>query len=319
MPIYTGTAIPRGDLRLAYVQFRQEISSLIALKIGPALEVPLPKGYYAVEPRKNSLGRRDTKRAEDGSYQRRTSKLEDDSFQTVENGLEERLDRHFVSRFKDYWDAEAAAAANVQLDLLRNLEADAAAAVQNTTTFPASGNTGHSAGTAWSSASASPLDDFAQAQRGIRARTGLQGNCLIIGWRTQWDLSRNTQILDRLKYTKVPSSRMSAQELAAAFEVEMVLIGDAPYDSADDGQTVSISETWDPAYASVLRVGSGDNPTIPSAFRTMAYNEDGSVGGMPLIEEYLDDPRRGNVIRGRHEYQFKTQDSGLAYLIRNIS
>lgn len=313
--IYTGSAIPRKDLRGAYTQFRQQINNLIGLRLAPAAEVDAPKGYYAVEGRKNSLGVRDTKRNPDGTYNRRTTELSDNSFTTQENGLEERLDRAFVNRFKEYWDAEAAAAANLTMDLMRNHEAAVAAILQNTTTFPLSGNTGHTAGVAWSSSSSLPFDDVAQAQRGIRARSGLQGNVLQISWRAQFDLSRCDQILQRLKYTGRPTSRLPADALAEAFQVERVEIGNCPYDTADDGQTATLSEVWSNSYASLLVVGDGNNPTMPSALRTLVYNEDGSAGGMPLIEEYPDDPARGSVIRGRHEYVVHAQDTALAYLI----
>ena len=89
-----------------------------------------------------------------------------------------------------------------------------------------------------------PLGDGITARKAVRAATGVRANTLILGPDVYDTLIYHPQILEKLGFKDNRAGLLSQTELARAFDVERVLVGDAVYNSAKQGQSDSIDDVW---------------------------------------------------------------------------
>ena len=132
-----------------------------------------------------------------------------------------------------------------------------------------------------------------------------------------WDLSLNAQILDRLKYTSAPMGLLNLGVLAAALNVDEIIVCTAQYNSANEAQTESFSDIWSNLYVSLLQTAKTDNITECCIGRTFFWTGDG--GGRPddpMMEEYEDVVKRVTVIRGRTDRHTKVIETRAHFLIK---
>lgn len=110
--------------------------------------------------------------------------------------------------------------------------------------------TGTSGGTPGSStpaywdddAQSDPFTDIAVGQSTILQNTGFLPNTLVLSWQAYQALRKHPLIIDRIKYTeKTFAGTITPALLAAAFDVERVLVSSAVYNSAAEGLTASMS------------------------------------------------------------------------------
>ena len=108
------------------------------------------------------------------------------------------------------------------------------------------------------------------------------------------------------------------QTLAAIFDVEQVLVGDAQYNSANEGQTASLSPVWTTGFGMVCKVATSNDLREPCIGRTFHWTKDGSnIGG--IVEEYREEKVRGGIIRVRHQTGEKVINAECGHLLSNLS
>lgn len=112
--------------------------------------------------------------------------------------------------------------------------------------FSASAMSGYTAalsGTAqWDHASSDPVQAVEAQRQAIIRRTGVRPNKLIIGADVYAALTSNAAIKDRIKYTQL--GVVDEQLLAKLFKVDKVVVGNAVYNSAKEGQTATLASIW---------------------------------------------------------------------------
>jgi len=312
-----GLAIPRRDLTGAVREVSPQ-QAYAAAEIFRPLPVVVPTGKFGIVPAKNFRKRITTRRAPGTDYPRMMGRLSEGSFACKEFGLEEPLDDRTRNIYAVIYDAEAVAADAVRDAMLIDYEFEAKTALENTTTWPLSGNTGYDiSSTPWSDhANAKPIDDIAYSQ--IKARNGgLMLRVLRINWVQWWDLSLNAQILDRLKYTSAPMGLLNLNVLAAALNVDRIIVCTAQYNSANEAQTEAFADIWSNLYVSLLQVAASDNVEEPCIGRTFYYTGDG--GGRPddpMMEEYYEAKNRSTVVRGRTDRDTVVIEERAHFLIK---
>lgn len=85
-------------------------------------------------------------------------------------------------------------------------------------------------------ANGDPFTDIAVGQTTILQNTGYMPNRLVIAWPVYQALRKNPLIIDRIKYTtKTFAGTITPDLLAAAFDIEKVVISTAVYNSAQEG------------------------------------------------------------------------------------
>lgn len=94
----------------------------------------------------------------------------------------------------------------------------------------------------WSDqANGDPIGDILAGQSVVLQNTGFKPNVLVLTWPVYQALRTNPLIIDRIKYTTPTfSGTINRQLLAELFDVEEVVVSEAVYNSAAQGQTASM-------------------------------------------------------------------------------
>ena len=132
-------------------------------------------------------------------------------------------------------------------------------------------------------AGSDPIGDVRTAKAAVHLGSGKTPNVLVIGYLAYLKLLDHPDILERIKYTQ--KGIVTADLLAAVFEVDSILVGKALYDSSQEGDTESLGYIWGKSVA-LLYVES--SPGIKKVsfgyqfqsrgFRTEKYRVDGRKG-----------------------------------------
>ena len=97
--------------------------------------------------------------------------------------------------------------------------------------------------TVWSSDTSDPFGDIDTLQNAIRQSIGRKPNKAVLGWNAWRQLRQHPDFVDRVKHTRA-GGRVEPGDLMAWFGYEEILIGEAIQETADEGQTSSISDVW---------------------------------------------------------------------------
>lgn len=308
----------RPDITGMFEEFSLEMNAMrmIALQVFPVFEVGLQAGPFGKITLESLMKAVDTKRNSGGGYNLTEFEFTTDSYSTKENGLAVPVDARNAKIYRNYFQAEVVAARLARHSVILNMERRVAAAVFNTGTFTPTAVTNE-----WDdTANATPLTDVEAAIMRLYAK-GIVANALVINWKVFRNLRNCAQVIDRITASGAGSPAkpedVTLQMLAAVFDLPKIVVGGAQYNSANEGQTASLSPVWSDEYAAVTRITDGPIED-PGVGRTFHWAEDGStIGG--TMESYYDPDIRGDKVRCRMETDEKVIYSEAVELLSNIT
>ncbi len=297
-------ATTRPDLAGSLMEFDLAASraGFIATQVCPVTEVAKPVGKYGKIPVEQLLKARTTARAPGAGYNRGEWTFTTASFNCLEYGAEEPIDDAEATIYNDYFDAEVISASRALDGVLREMEKRVAALIFNATTWTSNTT---AIDNEWDDfTNAVPIKDVHAAVLNVWAASGIWPNALIINRKVFKNLRLCDQIRDRIASTgagdSVLQGRITAQQLAQAFDLERIIIGGEPKDSALEGQDTTVAAIWSDEYAMVGKVASSGDIREPCIGRLFHYAEDGSsIGG--TVETYRDEPVRADIVRVRND------------------
>jgi hypothetical protein len=314
------TAIQRPDLGMALEEYDLEMSrqGFIADKVFPVIDVQLATSNFSRVKLKSLLVDRDTNRAPGGNYSRGSGEFEQDQYTTSEQGHEEVNDDSEQAIYSYTIDSEAIVARRAQDVVLRNYEKRVATKAFDTAVWTGAALT-TAVATPWSTyASATPINDVEGAIRKVYDGFGVRPNALVLPWKNFRDLRLCAQIIDRIKYSgRDDPKNVTARMLAELFDIEEVIVADAQYNSANEGQNASLTAVWTTGRAQVCRVAKTKDIREVCIGRTFHFTKDGSkMGG--TIEQYREEKVRGDVFRCRHHTGEKVINKETGHLLTGL-
>ena len=313
-------ATQRPDLAESFMEFdlAMDAQGFVSNRVFPVVEVAKQSGNYGKIPIEQLLQNRDTKRAPGSGYSRGNFTFDDASYACNEHGAEEPVDDREASMYRDYFDAEVIASQRAYSAVLRNAEQRVADALFNTTTFTPTTVTNE-----WDdSTNATPLTDVETAVQAIYDASGLWANALIINQKVFRNLRNCDQIIDRINSAGAGSpskaSDVTVAMLAEVFALDNIIVAGSSKNTANEGQSASVSQIWSGEYAMVCKVATSGDFREPCVGRTFHWSEDGSsIGG--TVETYRDEAVRSDIIRVRHDVDEVTLYPEAAKLLDNIT
>ncbi len=341
------TAITRLDLSLSYREFSliANQKKFIGLKVLPALGVSQEAAEFPRIKIENLLTKvEDTKRAPRGGYNRDSYEWTTDSYAVEEHGVEEPVDDATIERYGDVIRVEQVATMRAINRILQRLEYDISAAVFNTTTWTGSALT-TTLGTPWTTAStADPVGDIDAAHEKVSLGCGEDANTLVLTKKGFTSMIRTTRLESLLKYdaAAVLIALNNGQNqtmlsdvyagLKQVLNVDKILVGRGFKNTADKGQTPSLSRGWNSTMA-MLCVSNDDGfngdleSPVPTLGRTIFTTKNGEPlpgaddagEGSLLFDEYRDDTVRGSIIRPRNKRQVKILHKECGHLLQGVT
>lgn len=305
--IQSSLATLRPDLAASFMAFdlEAEKAGYIARKVMPTIDVASQAGNFGKIPLEQLLQQRDTKRAPGSGYSRGNFTFDDATYSCKENGAEEPIDDREAQMYSEYFDAEMIATQRAYNSVLRNAEARVAAAIFNTTTWTGASLTTDVSAVPWATvATAKPLTNVEAAVQKVYDNSGLWPNALVLNKKVFRNLRNTPEVIDRIASSGAGdrnlASDVTLQMLAAAFDLDYIIVAGGSVNNAKEGQTASIGQIWSSTYAMVCKVATTSDFKEPCIGRTFHWGADGSnIDG--AIESYRDETVRGNVIRVRHD------------------
>ncbi len=139
-----------------------------------------------------------------------------------------------------------------------------------------------------------PIDDVETAKQAINAAIGINANSMVLPRQVYDKLKHHPQILDRIKYSQ--KGIINADLLSSVFEIPNIFIAESLYNTANEGQTVSLSRVWGKhvllAYVTPrpglrqISLGYSFNTKDRQTFK---YREDGISSDVIRVKEIIDE------------------------------
>jgi hypothetical protein len=342
------TAVTRLDQSFTYseVMLQSVIDKFIGLRVLPVLSVQeeAATNFEKLDIQAMMNKVEDTRRRSDGSYSRDTYEMTTDSYALTEHGVEERVDEAKVERYGSRARVEGHSSLRAIHRVLQRLEYDIAAAVFNTTTFTGASLT-TAVSNAWTvHASGTPHADVMAAHQNVEDNSGHQANTLVLPSKAWRNALQCAEIEDLLKYDAFTllldaykrKDALAIQQinagLNALFQVDQILIGRSFQNTADKGQTGSLSPMWTSTMA-MLCVVNDDGPDgqleslMPTLGRTLFSTRNSepipgdadSGEGSLIFEEYYEPQVRSNILRPRNKRQVKVLQTTCGHLLTAVT
>lgn len=167
-------------------------------------------------------------------------------------------------------------AINMILDVVDlGLEFDAAQLARNAANYDADHKVSLVAGDRWSADTSDPGKDIGTGKDAVRAFIGRRPNTLVLGPSAAAALKNHPKVKEQFKY--VSKDSITLEMLAAFFELERVVAGDAVYLPEDAPDSAKATDIWGDD-AILAYVPAGGNFMVPS------YGYTYELTGYPQVE-----------------------------------
>lgn len=314
----------RPDIAGSFMEFdlAMDRAGFVWNRVLPVIDVNKASGVFGKIPIEQLLQSRNTNRAPGAGYSRGNFTFTDVSFATTEHGAEEPVDDRESTLYNNYFDAEAIAGQRAMDAVLRNAEKRVSDLIFNSTTWAGAALTTGVTNEWDDAASATPIADVNAAVKRVWDGSGIWANALIINRRVFRNLRNCDDIKEAIQSAGAGSatkqSDITAAMLAQVFDLDFVIVAGSAKNTANEGQSASISPIWSDEYAMVCRIATSNDIKEPCIGRVFHWGEDGS-SVLGTVESYREESIRGNVIRVRHDVCEKVLYPEVGHLLSNIT
>ena len=209
------------------------------------------------------------------------------------------------------YDAEADETAGLTHLVLTNKERAFASQMFSTTVFSGRVTT---PATKYGSSSSDPLADFKTAQNAIVDSVGLQPNAVIMSQKVFNVLKYNAQLADVLGFKYNQAGSMSLLDIANALNVEEVLVANAPYNNAKEGQADSMTQIWGDSILFYVKPKSAAKYQISLGYSMKLSG----LEGREVYKYDLNNPPGSTGIIVQDAYQCKLVNVSAGYLLNSV-
>jgi len=308
-------AVPRADLAEAFWEYDERETQFIASLVLPRLDVAEKAATMSVITRESMLKMENADRGPGGSYNRVDTYAEDKAYSCEEYGLEAPLEDGKRRLYQSDFDAEEVTVRQAWLKLLLAWEQRVDTLVFATGTWTGAALYTDVSAAPWDAAASDAIAHVIAAREKVRTNTGLKPNALILGAATLANLLGNTGIKNRFPGATLVTLAMLEQAMGPIFGLERLIVGEAVYDSAKEGQDFSGADVWADDYAMVARVAKpGDPMNTPCIGRSMLWVTDSPEE--IVVEEYREEQTRSDIFRVRHHMVSQIFDAYFGHLLK---
>lgn len=294
---------------------------LIADQVLRRIRTMVQSGQFGKIKLEELIKTRDTRRAPGAGYQRGHERFEPVDYTSVEDGWEEPVDDRERAMYASFFDADLRAAQRAALVVLLEREKRVADLVFNTTTW-----TGASLTTAVSNkwdvaASGTPAADVKAAKIKVADGTGLWPNAVVMDRRVFIEARETDEVRDRIASSGAGSATKAADitpvMLAQVFDVDFVIVAGMHKDTADEGQSRSVSPVWDKTMVQVCRVALTEDNQEACVGRIISWDAEGA-GLDGMVEQYRDETVRSDIHRFRTDTDELVLYKELGHLLTSV-
>lgn len=291
----------------------QEESRFIADRIFPGVQVNNDSGTFFTFDKKYWFSDEMKRRAPGQKYPRGEFQMGSDTYKTEQWALAKEIADETEANNQAPMSLERAAVRWLGLKALTRKERMWAADFMKTSVW----GTDKTDATKWSTTDTSdPIGNVNTARRTISQLTGYRPNTMIMGEIVHDRLIEHPDIIARIQYVKESTPDALDSVLGQLFRVPRIFIGEAIYNSANEGQTESMAPIFDDDLLLLYVTGA---PSIeePSAGYGFYWQPGGGLGG--IQPPYRDEEAQANLIRLKFQLDYKVVATDLGYFFSDIT
>jgi hypothetical protein len=247
-------------------------------------------------------------RAPGTPYSRGRVQASQDTYATRDYGHEEVVDDRERKKYASAFDADKAAVRRAMRVVLVNQEVRAHALAVG------SGVPTSNVSTKWDANGGDPIGDVKAAREVIRINSGMLPNTMLFTQPVLDVLSELPVILDKIKYSQ--RGIVTAELLAAVFQVERIIVAKTVANSANEGQAVTPADIWGDDVM-LAYVDASRDLDVPTFGRIMHWTEEVGAEGI-VVESYRDDTGRSDVHRVRNDSDEKLVAPAAGYRLGDV-
>lgn len=159
-----------------------------------------------------------------------------------------------------------------------------------------------------------PFNDVLTAKRTISNNSGIKPNTMVMGLIVHVALQNHPDIIDRIKFNQLAGLKNVENALSALFDVPNYIVGEATYNTANEGQTVSLSAIVDDDCLICY-----SNPTpgkfAPSAGYTFTWAGGGGDGS---VVTYREDQTDSDILKNKEAWDQKAVATDVGYFFADV-
>ena len=294
------------------VSYRQDASRFVSTQLFPVIDVANPSGTYYIFDKKYWMSDEMEQRPWGGDYARAKFGVSTSTYETQQWGLEVPIaDEERRANQAPMELEEAAVDFLGQKSMIRKERAFVSDFIKTSVWA----NEDNDSTTDWDDfTSGDPVGDVLTAVRTVSNSTGTSPNTLAVGFIVHNALINHPDIIDRVKYVNMAGVRGVSNAMAALFDMERYIPAKASYNTANEGQSASMSAIFDDD-ALVAYVNPSPNLKRPSAGYTLAWPGGGGEG---VIRNVRDDDNERDLIKIKEEWDQKIVATDLGYLFLGV-
>jgi len=307
-------AIPRMDLGEAFHEFSAEDMRFIAMDILPRKPLGKKAATFSVTKRRN-LTIPETKRANGATYGRVELYMDDLAYNCSNHGLEGQVTDEDIANYASEFDAELEKTQGIKLKMQLAREKRIKELVFNTTTWTGAALYTDNSAAPWDAAGSDIIGQLRAAKEKVRANTGRMPNSLIIGEGSMNNMLANTALIARFPGIPVLTESIFRSRMAELLGIQNLLVGQAVYNTADEGQDFTGGDIWPDDYAMLAVLGTETTPMVQGHLgRTIIWDE--YVSDIEYIESYREEQTESEIIRCKEYIDEKIFDEYFAHLMK---
>lgn len=294
------------------VAYRNMATDFVAGRAFPVVPVDQESGTYYLIERAQWLSDQLQERPPGGDFARSGFGVSTDTYQTIQWGLEKTIPDEHRRTSQLPADLERVTIEWLGDQSLIRKERAFAASFMVTGAWTTEDN---NSATDWDDyASGDPVTNVRTAKRTVRQLIARAPNLLIVGEVVHDALANHPDIIDRLKYTTAATAGSVEAGLAAVLGVDNYVVGAAIYNSADEGQSATLSPIIDDD-ALLLYATPSPGLLVPSAGYTLAWPGAGADG---MIDTYREEKVKSDIVRLNEAWVQKQVSADAGYLWLDI-
>jgi hypothetical protein len=307
-------AVPRLDLGEAFHEFSAEDMRFIAMDILPRKKMGKKAATLSVTKRKN-LTIPETKHANGATYGRIEWYMDDLAYACVNHGLEGQVTDEDVENYGGDFDAELEKTWGIKLKMQFAREKRVKELIFNTTTWTGSALYTDNSAAPWDNIASDIIGQLRAGKEKVRANTGRMPKSLIIGENSLNNMLKNTALIARFPGIPILTESIFRSRMNELIGIENLLVGQAVYNTADEGQDFSGGDIWPDDYAMLAVTGTETTPMVLGHLgRTIIWDQ--YTSDIEYMESYREEQTESEIIRCKEYIDEKVFDVYFGHLLK---
>lgn len=307
-------AVTRMDLGEAFHEYSPRRARFIGGLILPLYGVRKDAATISVVKRKN-LTIPDTRHANGAAYNRVELYMDDLAYACEDHGLEGQVTDRDKEKYADDFDAEVEKTQAVKIKMLLAREKRIKNIIFNTTTWTGADLYTDNSASPWDNIATKIIAQVLDGKEKVRQNTGVPANAMIIGEVTLNNMLVNTELRAQFPGAPIITEAMLRAQMGALMGIQDLIVGQAIYNTADEGQDFVAGEIWPDDYALIAALGEEGLPmTEPQLGRTILWKP--YTSDLEYVETYREEQTRSDIVRVEQSIDEKVFDKYFGHMLK---